>query len=1246
VATEQETWTELLDWYVHTYNGVSPADATAYGDTLLDQARELFAKNVLHSSLLLQTFGWEGQITFDSNSNVTWGEQLVVAEAAAGHLRDSMLKWLRDNHPEATHAFLVALIDWMPNFVMEKLSVPAETRDFLNKWITAYFGSKVDDFIGIDPAKPPADKLDQLYSDLSAVKASADKYMPLITDLILKMGQTLAQNEGQLMNLGTQVMWAINAAAEDLAQSIDQDHAEVVAMIKDLDLGVEGVKDLLMAQMIVSAGEMAAGLPADAELSDAFLALKTAYIADDGEAFRVAYVNWAQLTAGRRERLQREENIRIQTEREDEYARQQAINDLKMVLQLAALLVPMLIKDKEEARWLNTALVALGSAVSLVGASSSLGPVGVVAGIVIIAIVYIQSLKQQRDDSPLSQLYLALRDLIDEVYTRLDQRVRDAIQLGEYNHADIMVALRDLEMSSSGIAAAVDAVQGAVSFLVTEIDQIAESALQLAYTVARNRAELTAQEYLDPQLNVVTDADLHACVRDWFSIIQAVPGNPAAAKPAIADRDNTYDNEVTISFERYPLASVLNIIDGDASQLTSVAPLAATHINPEHLWEMLPDFENYLLLISDGFTLSESTYRAELVRIFHACQEVIGLRLCIGANSNLYRQQFWNLIDLVNRFEDGVDALFWDNGNFESLLNEYYRRPENRSRYLTFLGDQFINSFYARLQFPGFPLDYKFLRRRLEPWLAKDRPGLVKHFPADRMYFSNAAGNQETLAYFADVPLHDDGNGALFVDYKDLNTVDQWRLAIFGPEELGIHYHDVPGFAAGTVQSDYSAFYPDWSEQELKEQILGGVAYAHEDIQWMDDRGGIDLPAVLGRSMYAIMQQRHPNFYESAVGYHFSALEYGPAGIAMFFEQPGDVNQAAQAAIDFGTTVKAHFYSRFDTMMNLIVTTPPWSATRPETGFAQIFHELSTTITRLKTYIGFGFHDEAYAAPLNGFLDRIEETMRGFRFGDFDPLDMARGGFGPALDRIRTTISNLAWIIDQESERLRATLMLFQPLNVDFGNCGEMMRIVDRICRRHFNSGLTSDEIRNPVLNGRLQAILDAPLIEAVPRKPQLVKVPDPMAALHELLRLIELGYRFRTDPRVPGTRHPGFRAHGAPVTGAVSLLMSGEMTPQQWESRKGTVYSAMSALTGVPKSQLKARTRAALAAGGPEELRSRMRWTRGPSSSSKPSHLLNEIGEELKGRGLDAPKSGLEVRRSDKILRSASKKQALRPRR
>jgi hypothetical protein len=214
--TEQELWDNYLDWYVHQYSGLSNEAATAYGDNVITQAISLFERNLTRETQsILNTFGIVGQFVFDSD--MTWAEHEALQAALLKHLTDTVFKWFGDNYPDASKAVLLGLIEWAPNFVMDKLSVPETWKTPINKILTTYFGSKVDGLLGIDPTKPPPAILDQLYADLTALKTSADKYMPLIANLVFGINRTLENNQSQITNLQTQIMWAVSSVADVLA---------------------------------------------------------------------------------------------------------------------------------------------------------------------------------------------------------------------------------------------------------------------------------------------------------------------------------------------------------------------------------------------------------------------------------------------------------------------------------------------------------------------------------------------------------------------------------------------------------------------------------------------------------------------------------------------------------------------------------------------------------------------------------------------------------------------------------------------------------------------------------------------------------------------------------------------------------------------------------------------------------------------------------------------------------------------
>jgi uncharacterized protein YjbK len=1212
MSAEQDRWTEYLTWYVSTYNQLTPEQALWYGDTLEAQARALFEHHMLQeANSLLDTFGVEGQIAYDSD--LTWAQGLAVTQALSNHLRQTVFHWFGDHYPAESKAVLLGLVEWAPNFVMEKLSAPAELRSLVDKTLTTYLGGKVDTWLGIDTTQPPPAVLDQLYAKLTALKASADKYMPLIANHVLGLGRAQEEITAQIAELQTGIMYAINASADELAQQIDSNHAQVSAKFEELGLAVQSVKDLLMTEMLVAADQMGTGLPADAALNDAFLALAQAYADGDADAFLVAYLRWAGLTAERREQMQTEERLRLETERENQLAAQRTLNDFRMVLQLAEMLVPY-IKDPAQRRFAKSMLVLMSGALSLAASASALGAPGMIAGVVIIAIGAFMALKEKQETSALNELYQALASLLDDMYTRLDQRIRDAIQLSEYNHAEVMATLRNLQLTSAGIAAAVGTVQESLDFIVRQIDELGQSILQLAYTTTKSRAEIAAGEYNDPSLDVVTEADLHEHVRDWFSLMEAIPPNAAAAQRAPDPQSATYDVAVAAVAANNPPASLLNVIDEDAAKLTGGARLAPSHINPEFLWAMLPDFERYLMYVADGVSLSESTYRPRLVALFRQCQNVIGLRLCVAANANLFRQLFWDLYHLVERYADGVYELFWNQGDTLRQLNAYYRRPENIDRMRTHLGDQVINDWYAQMQFPQFTTQFRFDRHRFSPWTASDRLGLIHHFLSDRRYFPNPAGNPATMAYFSDVPKYDAGDGAVIVYFKDLHTPEQWRIALWGPSELGLDYDSGDGFAAGTVRIDYSAYVPQWSEAQLKDQIVAGIEYADEDVSRITATGKVSLAGVLERSLYKLMQQEDWEYYKRLVGYPFSVHMHPAAAVVAFFERAQSVEQAET---DFAAGLKELFVQRFAEIADMIAQSPPSSTTNPAIDFATILRDVSRTITRIKTFAGFAFHNEPYIPALNAFLDRIELTLREFRFGNFDPLQMT-AGFASALVPVKRDVERLANVVDLESHRVRQRIMLELRLEEDFGSCGEMMRTIDRICNDHFGQGLQAPEISNAPLTTAVQAVLDAPLIEAVPLT--LDPIPDrgPQGRIETWLQLIEMGYRLRNDPRFPKFDDPRLAGKWRGIgEGTLGLLAGGKLGNDDWEKRVGGLYDLFGKGAGLTAKQIDVRlelagaTRAAVLKlqdriGGPlpSAMRSRELATRS-AKARRPAALM-----------------------------------------
>ncbi len=1108
----EDVWNEFLRWYLEEFGvyDLSPVDEMSV-EEISEAASKLLAIRIANSmSADLDSLGFEGQLLYDDE--MTWIEKTVAVPALVSELRTSIFHWLGDNYPDEANAVLTTGALWASEFIFNTFEVPAANKKVWQKGIMMYLGLKMPDILSIDETQDREDILNDIDQKLLELETKIDSYEPLFAKFFSKLENELADLE----NASYVIIKAINYGIGNLEELGINNHAEVMGALENLQVSIDKNTNLLMFGITIQLDAAAEGMSLPPEL--VLLREQIELAATSENPNRVdEFVHKAklfhELLAARKQGMAAER----QKKAEDRAKTRLSLSETVAIFDLIFTLANS-IKDPYLRRNVKIIAVFARNLIVFTANIASLGPLGIVTGLVTLAFNLISSLVGTQKIDPLQQVFENLSDLIMEVYEKLDQRILDLVALNRFNHAEVMSELRNMQMTLSSISNTLDNLQMGQQDILSAINTLAMGIIRQNYTSLAVSAKFAASEYFDPAVDTTTAETLGTFARDWMTLAATIPTHSNVSFPASQSATN---RERLFRFREHNHSPemLLNIFEQDMSLQTDHQQLSALHLNPKYLSEILPSLEIYLDTIRSVHTFSEIAYRNELNKIYKGCQNAIGLALCAKANVNMFRILFNKLHRLIGRYEVAVEKMFWDNdagdSGFQIQLNNKYE--EFQVRMINVLGDQIVSPSGAHLTF-GYDIPRGLKRKDFgqdplartwtDSWLTLDKSGLILDLGSDRhVWFEDWQNNSETLQYFGGIQGEEDGNNMSY-SYSDLETLEQWKIVLHGPESLGINYHfPFDPFRAGTVFFSRRSP-PEHDEQELKDLIKDRIAFHLNDVHRLKSSGKLDVNEILSRALHGLVVEEDREYFAGLYGnpgifggggYDITSSElsfavhplidirrhnywyfgasykvFGVPKIDQYFELRGNYLDIQDNHL--GVEIEEMFKARYERIAQNV---RDGAFVIDSDADGEILTELSATVSKLKAYLQFAFHDLDTTSYIVKWLDEIEANLTDFNhpaFGAFNPLDLVGSGFSP-IKTIRNEVNKLASLVDFQSLSFRKRLILGYPIAENFGNCRDLMVTIDRIIDEHFSDSIRLDEIANAGFNASIEAVLDATLI-------------------------------------------------------------------------------------------------------------------------------------------------------------------------
>lgn len=1034
------TMEDYYRWYVRKHRNLTEKEARKYGSTLEDQTLEL--KRIEKSTKLNEfktLVGIEGDFSYIDGSE-TWFDKVITEPyGLVAELRDAA-EWLRDNEPEQAKEVVLGLVSMVSRSIGAGIFGSGAGAGF-DRVVEALIESSVNDWMGLQPG-------DSLESTLDNILASVSNNQNLIDDFRNQFSALVSVSTGnkilnqETIEALTELQFSSSAEHKTLSSKLNA----ITDQLDSISDQIGGVASLMMANMVVSLNLETADLPENETIlelrSELFKAFKDGSI----DQFKITYVKLRLETAKLKDKLETIQLNKKAEEAQKDYRAKLLMNDLSALIKLA-IQAGKLIDDPVASRIVVSLATTIQSTLTVVASASSMGPIGIAASLVVIVLNFVTLLSSRSSPSPLQAVHEALSEQITDVYERLEEQLYSIESRTLINHNEIMREFRNLALNINAVLDGVSRIEGRLDSLSAQIDEVAQELVTRNLSDVKFLAKSAVSEFHDnvEGVKVSTIADLR---RLWITVALNAPQSAIFSLPYSSVSGPVFDDIVA---RNDTTSHLLNVLDAEMAEITEHEMISTNHLNPETLMFLLPELEVFLHHCKNISNLSSTTYRRNMHSIwFRKCQEIIALRVCCMININLWRCLFNELLEIMNKYQAGVEHLFWDGQVFRTHIDDFY--SSERNSILRSIGEQKLNvKLVNQVNGWSMPAEFDLPRSDFDEtgmwvlayergfWRCRDKLGLVPWLPQTLHILGGThPRNSDFLNLMGDIP--DDPSYDHFsysahvfsFSTSDLTTLDQWRLMNFGPKDIGIANiydpYSVNQYEWNQwypLEPDYPAEHKDWStfvddenllNRKLPKYIVDQMEFDPLDIYEAVESGNIQLESILNRSMFRSMV-RHGSGDYNVLGpmYSVSATsvnqeemnpeEYGrfdpENGFSIsgfsdqysnFFENFEKPNGFSSYSLEFSNKLETLFRQRLEYVGGKVSDGASDDA-NPNINFRGtsenpgILDNLNTTVSKIKQFIAFAFWDRPEIQLISKFLDNIEKQMEEFSVPAFSDFD-------------------------------------------------------------------------------------------------------------------------------------------------------------------------------------------------------------------------------------------------------------------